>query len=233
MGRVQPKGAEPIRSGQSPRTHAARSATAKCSPRIIAEVHYECRALLLPEDLRDPALRTGTRRAGRGPWSDPQDSKRAPRATSQPPDTLATPVSSRRLSQDPKPLGLGTPGPAPATSGSGRRGWRSLRTPAHSQPRPVRYLILLRPHHAAAAAPRAPWIPFSSRPARPNRIRDFAAQPGAGSPVDTSRKAGRGRLWRRDRLCCPAGDGVGSRDTTNRDSEGRVSKGKETEWDTR
>lgn len=122
----------PVCSGQGPRTCAARPAAPNCSPGIIAEVHYERRAHLLPEDLRDPALRTGTRRAGRGPGSDPRDAKTAPRA---PGDTLRTSVSSsRRLSQDPKPLDLGTPGPAPAASDPDRRGWRHSGTRSHPAP---------------------------------------------------------------------------------------------------
>lgn len=126
-------GAVPVCSGQGPRTCTARPAAPNCSPGIIAEVHYERRAHLLPEDLRDPALRTGTRRAGREPGSDPRNAKTAPRA---PGDTSRTSVSSsRRLSQDPKPLGLGTPGPAPAASDPDRRGRRHSGTRSHPAPR--------------------------------------------------------------------------------------------------
>lgn len=132
-GGVRTVGAVPVCSGQGPRTCAARPAAPNCSPGIIAEVHYERRAHLLPEDLRDPALRTGTKRAGREPGSDPRNAKTAPRV---PGDTLRTSVSSsRRLRQDPKPLGLGTPGPAPAASDPDRRGRRHSGTRSHPAPR--------------------------------------------------------------------------------------------------
>lgn len=64
--------------------------------------------------------------------------------------------------------------------------------PHSSQSRAVRYLLFLRPHHAAVPAPGAPCISLSRRPARPNRIRNFAAQPGAGSPGTRHGRRGEG-----------------------------------------
>lgn len=207
-GGVRTVGAVPVCSGQGPRTCAARPAAPNCSPGIIAEVHYERRAHLLPEDLRDPALRTGTKRAGREPGSDPRNAKTAPRV---PGDTLRTSVSSsRRLRQDPSPLvwELLAQRPLHLTRIGGAG---ATLEPAHIQPRAVRYLLLLRAHHAAAAAPGGSvyFLPVADPPDQTGSTTS-PSSPGRGVPGNTSLEAGRGRpaLWRRDRLGCLARDGV-------------------------
>lgn len=207
-GGVRTVGAVPVCRGQGPRTCAARPAAPNCSPGIIAEVHYERRAHLLPEDLRDPALRTGTRRAGREPGSDPRNAKTAPRA---PGDTLRTSVySSRRLIRTPSPLvwELLAQRPLHLTRIGGAG---ATLEPAHMQPRAVRYLLLLRAHHAAAAAPGGSvyFLPVADPPDQTGSTTSQSS-PGRGVPGNTSLEAGRGRpaLWRRDRLGCLARDGV-------------------------
>lgn len=163
-------GPVPACSGRGPRTRAARSAAPNCSPRVSAEVHYERRAHLLPEDLRDPALRTGARRQGRGPCHTRGDS-----LARLPGHRGNVSVLVPRARPGPQAPRSGDRRPSPRCIRPGSAGLAPPLEPARTRPRAAPHLLLLRPHHAAATAPGAPSISSRSRPARPNRIRNFAA----------------------------------------------------------